>query len=122
MIPKIKVNVGRGREPVELQQLIDTDLQTKNKTVVGAVNELYYEIKEGIDAASSVFNAETHYDFPSVGSVNMIYKAESEKKLYQWNPVELKYEPLSSGEPGGGDLGEITVIHGGSASEFNTNN
>lgn len=115
MIPRIKVNVGRGHEPIELQQVIDTDLMTKNKTVVGAVNELFYEIKEGEEAKSSVFNAETHYDFPAVGNVNMIYKAESEKMLYQWDPVEMKYEPLTSGEPGGGDIGEITVIHGGGA-------
>jgi hypothetical protein len=28
-------------------------------------------------------NAETHFDFPSVGDTNVIYKAEKEKKIYQ---------------------------------------
>ena len=114
MIPKIKVNVGRGHEPVELQQVIDTDLLTRNKTVVGAVNELYYEIKEGEEARSFVYNADTHYDFPAVGDVNTIYKAESEKMLYQWDPTEMKYEPLGA-EISGGDISEITVINGGNA-------
>lgn len=115
MIPKIKVNVGRGHEPVELQQVIDTDLRTRNKTVVGAINELLYTMEEGGEAKSFVFNAETHYDFPAVGDVDTIYKAESEKMLYQWNATEMKYEPLGAGEPGGGDISEITIINGGNA-------
>ena len=114
MIPKIKVNIGRGYEPVEIQQVVDTDLLTRNKTVVGAVNELYYEIREDEEARSFVYNAETHYDFPAVGNVNTIYKAESEKMLYQWDSAEMKYEPLGA-ESGGGDIGEITVINGGNA-------
>lgn len=61
----------------------------------------------------NVFNAQTHYDFPSVGRVNVIYKAESEKLVYQWNPTELKYEALNvSGET----TLDITLIHGGNAS------
>lgn len=56
-----------------------------------------------------VVNAKTHFDFPSIGSVNIIYKAYDEKQLYQWNAELLKYEPL-----GGNDL-QINVIHGGGA-------
>lgn len=41
-----------------------------------------------------VFNADTHLDFPSVGSVDVIYKARAEKKIYQWNPDLLVYEVL----------------------------
>ena len=44
----------------------------------------------------NVFNADTHYDFPSIGKENTIYKAESEKMLYQWNTTELKYETLNA--------------------------
>lgn len=40
MYPKIKIKVGKGHEPVELQQYIDTDLKTKAKTVPAAINEL----------------------------------------------------------------------------------
>ena len=60
----------------------------------------------------SVVNADTHYEFPSIGSVNTIYKAQSEKKIYQWNPTELKYEVLGEMEKVALD---ITLINGGNA-------
>ena len=63
----------------------------------------------------AVFNASTHEGFPSVGSPNVIYKAESEKLLYQWNSTELKYEPLCEGGSSG-DITDGTLINGGSAS------
>ena len=63
---------------------------------------------------ASVVNANTHYDFPSVGKENAIYKAASEKALYQWNAQELKYEPLGKAEITG-DWTDISVIHGGYA-------
>ena len=43
-----------------------------------------------------IFNAQTHYDFPSIGKQNVIYKAENEKLIYQWNSTELKYEVLNT--------------------------
>lgn len=63
---------------------------------------------------SSVVNEQTHYDFPSIGRVNVIYKAEAEKCIYQWNATSLKYELLGSTEIGG-DLSNIEIIHGGNA-------
>jgi hypothetical protein len=61
----------------------------------------------------NVFNASTHYDFPSVGRENTIYKAESEKMIYQWSPIALKYEALNSIES---DVPvDITLINGGNA-------
>lgn len=118
MNPKIKVNIGRGLPPVEVQQVIDTDLDTSSKSVVGAINELKEAI-EALDVSSgsaeaevSVFNADTHYDFPSVGSVNVIYKAQSENQLYQWDPDNLKYVPLCDSTV---DVSGIEVIHGGDA-------
>ena len=66
------------------------------------------------EGTASVFNAETRYDFPSVGSPNVIYKAESERRIYQWNSNELKYEALNSAETPGGL--NIKVIYGGDAS------
>ena len=59
----------------------------------------------------NVINASTHYDFPSIGKANTIYKAEQEKLLYQWNTESLKYEPLTTGE----NIQEIQLIHGGNA-------
>ena len=59
-----------------------------------------------------VFNANTHYDFPSIGSADMIYKAEDEKKIYQWNSDLLKYEVLSEIEV---TIQDLEIIHGGNA-------
>ena len=45
--PKIKVRIGKGREPIELQQVRDPDLKTYNKLVAQAINELYSRIQNG---------------------------------------------------------------------------
>lgn len=63
---------------------------------------------------SSVVNAQTQYEFPSIGRPNVIYKAEIEKCIYQWNSTELKYELVGSTEISG-DLSNIDIIHGGNA-------
>lgn len=63
---------------------------------------------------ASVVNAQTHLGFPSFGSANVIYKAEAEKSIYQWNAAALKYELLGSTEISG-DLSNIEIIHGGNA-------
>lgn len=75
---------------------------------VTAWNKLPYIGGEG----GGVFNAKTHYDFPSIGSIDMIYKAEDERKIYQWNPDKLKYEVLSEIEI---TLQDLEMIHGGNA-------
>lgn len=67
------------------------------------------------ELGSSVINAETHFDFPSVGNVNVIYKAEKEKKIYQWNSTSLIYEVISD-ESG---LDDIEIINGGNANGTN---
>ena len=66
---------------------------------------------------SSVVNASTHYDFPSIGKENTIYKADSEKMIYQWNSEALKYEALNSAESGG--VLDIDLINGGNANGIN---
>lgn len=63
---------------------------------------------------NSVVNAATHYDFPSIGRTNAIYKAESEKKLYQWDEAGLKYDVIGEVEISG-DLADVEIIHGGNA-------
>ncbi len=67
---------------------------------LAAVNEQY------------VYEASTHYGFPSVGKVNAIYKASDEKMLYQWNETELAYEAISTGD---GAAFDIEIIYGGGA-------
>lgn len=61
---------------------------------------------------ANIINRATHYEFPSIGKENVIYKAESEKKLYQWNSTGLKYELLGDVEL---TLDDITTIYGGNA-------
>ena len=70
-----------------------------------AWNDLAYQDE------NSVFNASTHYEFPSIGRANVLYKAESEKKIYQWSTKNLKYEVLEMGE----SIQDIQLIHGGNA-------
>lgn len=65
---------------------------------------------------SYVVNAKTRYDFPSIGKENVIYKAESERLLYQWSTTGLKYEVVGEAIISG-DLASIEVINGGNASD-----
>nr|DAP41134.1 MAG TPA: hypothetical protein [Caudoviricetes sp.] len=55
-------------------------------------------------------NAKTHLDFPSIGNPNVIYKAEEERKLYQWDEGTLTYVALDEG------VADVEIIHGGNAS------
>ena len=85
---------------------------TTNKLKIGdgilPWNELPYLNEE------HVVNAQTHYDFPSIGKPNVIYKAEDEKLVYQWNSTELQYEALNTIES---DVPlDIELINGGGAS------
>lgn len=66
----------------------------------------------------AIYNASTHNDFPSVGNSTTIYKAESEKLLYQWNSDELKYEPLCQGDSCN-CFDDGATLDGGSASGLN---
>lgn len=59
-----------------------------------------------------VYNAKTHYDFPSIGFVDMIYKAEDEAKIYQWDAENFCYEVLSEIEI---TMQDVEIIHGGNA-------
>lgn len=99
------------RAEAEEQKRIENELERER---VFAEWQKLVEEWEAKDAL--VVNATTHYDFPSYGNVNAIYKAESERKLYQWNESELRYELLSaSSSSGEGDLLDIELIYGGDA-------
>ncbi len=63
--------------------------------------------KDG-DSEGGVVNADTHYDFPSVGRIDIIYKANKEGMLYQWIEEELKYKSLNP-------FDNIEIINGGNA-------
>lgn len=92
------------------QPKVDDSLLTTDKTVVGAINEIL-----NIGSTTSekeIVNAATHYDFPSIGNVDYIYKAYAEKKTYQWNDELLKYEPLNEETC---EVENIAIINGGGA-------
>ena len=56
----------------------------------------------------NIVNAQTRNEFPVQGNENVIYKAQDEKLLYQWNPNASEYEVLGTfGETDDGDF--ITV-------------
>lgn len=46
------------------------------------------------DGKNLIVTANTHFDFPAIGDVNIIYKASQEKQLYQWNDETFEYELL----------------------------
>lgn len=96
-------------EPGEPGFEIDTG-RLKIGNGIDSWNELKYVGEDG----RGVVNATTHYDFPSVGDENFIYKAAEEKKIYQWNAVSLTYELISEDEEDI-NVNDIKIIHGGNA-------
>jgi hypothetical protein len=50
-----------------------------------------------IDGKENVFNFNYVSDFPTIGDKNVIYKAEKEQSLYQFNSDTNQYEKLSDG-------------------------
>lgn len=74
-----------------------------------AYNDLPYINDGEAQSTGAVVNKPTHYDFPSVGDPNVIYKAEKERQIYQWDSETLCYVIL-------GAMADVSLIHGGSAS------
>lgn len=48
---------------------------------------------------SNVYSGATKNDFPEVGYNWVIYKAEDERKIYQWNSIKSEYEELNFDSP-----------------------
>lgn len=67
----------------------------------------------GENGYSGVFNVELKEELPSLGDKNLIYKVESEAKLYQWDSDLQDYVALTSGEVF--DPSDIKLINGGNA-------
>lgn len=84
----------------------------KNAIKIGDGVKTWKELEYIGGSNSGVFNAETHFEFPSIGSVDMIYKAQAEKKIYQWNPEALSYEALNEVEI---SIEDLEMINGGNA-------
>lgn len=89
---------------------IDVPYDTNTSEYGNKVREVYAKgLADG--NKPSVFDADTHFEFPSIGSRDVIYKAYNEKLIYQWNETELKYEVLGSMS----DVQDIDLINGGNA-------
>lgn len=76
---------------------------------VSSVSPSVRAMKEYVAENASVVSFETHLEFPAVGKPDVLYKANREKRLYQWNQTELKYEQV------GESVQDIFVINGGNA-------
>lgn len=64
------------------------------KLKIGNGIDAWLDLKYLGENKSFVVNANTHYDFPAIGDVEIIYKASQEKQLYQWNAETFEYELL----------------------------
>lgn len=73
---------------------------------VTAWNDLPY-----IDGKREVENFDYATEFPEVGDPSIIYKAEKDLSIYQFNTDTQEYEKLSDGK----GLDDITIINGGNA-------
>ena len=114
-MPNIR-NIILPDKTLDIVSKVDTSLTKENipadaKTIGDKLATLNQRIDDlQIEGSKDVFNANTHFDFPSIGSTNMIYKAYKERKTYQWNAEELKYEALDEDI-----LENIDLINGGTA-------
>lgn len=73
---------------------------------VTAWNDLPY-----IEGKKEISNFNYVTDFPTIGDENVIYKAEKELSLYQFNATTYEYEKISDGK----GIGNIKIINGGKA-------
>lgn len=64
---------------------------------------------------SNIFSGATKDDFPEKGYSWVIYKAEEERKIYQWNTTNETYEELSLSLIQDEDT--VLVFYGGSATD-----
>ena len=69
-------------------------------------------IKKKIAEENLVFNADTHFDFPSIGKPDVIYKARNENLTYQWNSATLTYDIINEIVT---KVEDINLIFGGDA-------
>lgn len=96
-----------------VDQIVKYVLQTPENTNKNVLTQMLKQLAE--EDGGGVFNADTHYDFPSVGDPNVIYKAQQEKMLYQWNPNTLAYESIGVNVEVDIDDISIEKINGGTA-------
>ncbi len=65
----------------------------------------------GDSGESFMVYAETHFEFPNVGSMDNVYIARGESAIYYWNDDAMSYVCV------GNNVEYIKIINGGSAYE-----
>ena len=115
-MPRIKSFDFLGQE-MEFVSVTDTTLSQEAipgdaKVIGDKFEELNTKVDNLVVGEAKVFNADTHFDFPSIGKIDCIYKAYKEKKTYQWNEETLAYEALDENES---NIENINLINGGNA-------
>lgn len=96
---------GKITKPLILQEDPTEDFQAATKKYVDEKHIEYIVSKKKKE------------NFPQRGLPNVLYKAEEEKKLYQWNPNSLTYEVLGGSSTGG--IENIEIINGGNSNARN---
>ena len=92
-------------------------VQDKNQLKIGDGVTPWKELPfiEGAEAESILVTANTKNEFPAVGNADILYRARSEKQLYQWNSETMEYEVLVGS---GLSTDEVLILYGGSASDM----
>ena len=109
------MNGGCGCGPSPMQPWVDQVAHLRMEAVEAAerAEDALDQMQHvTIETAKQVINASSHYEFPTYGSADVIYKAEKEGKLYQWNTTTLEYEVLGGAAE---SEEEIELIYGGNA-------
>ena len=89
----------------------------KNALKIGDGITAWKDLEYVNDKNGGIFNADSHLNFPATGSPNIIYKAELEKIIYQWNSPTQVYETLNeisiedSVPPASSDLPGILKVY-----------
>ena len=67
----------------------------KNIFKIGDGVTPWNDLKPPVNLSTSIISVNTYADLPAIGNIEVIYKVQDEKTLYQWNGE--KYEPIGGG-------------------------
>lgn len=92
----IQLKRGKASSWVTLNPILQPgepgfEIDTGKIKIGNGVDE-WLDLKYVGEDKALVVNANTHYDFPAIGDVDIIYKAFQENQLYQWNETTFEYE------------------------------
>ena len=84
----------------QIEEIKKSSISIEGGTLVGnltlstpPIDDFHAVNKQYVD--NKIINKNESKDFPETGLPDVIYKAEKEKKLYQWNSISQTYEVLN---------------------------